>query len=69
MSSTLDIIVMVGQLILALSILVGVHEAGHLLAAKLFGMRVEQRYVDLNMAKLVIQSAQFRSADLLKYQV
>lgn len=42
MSSTLDIIVMVGQLILALSILVGVHEAGHLLAAKLFGMRVEQ---------------------------
>jgi len=42
MSSTLDILVMVGQLILALSILVGVHEAGHLLAAKLFGMRVEQ---------------------------
>ncbi len=42
MGSTLDIIVMVGQLILSLSILVGVHEAGHLLAAKLFGMRVEQ---------------------------
>jgi len=42
MGSTLDIIVMVGQLILALSILVGVHEAGHLVAAKLFGMRVEQ---------------------------
>lgn len=42
MSETLDIIVMVGQLILALSILVGVHEAGHLLAAKLFGMKVEQ---------------------------
>jgi len=42
MGSTLDIIVMVGQLILALSILVGVHEGGHLLAAKLFGMRVEQ---------------------------
>ena len=42
MSNTLDIIVMVGQLILALSILVGVHEAGHLVAAKLFGMRVEQ---------------------------
>lgn len=33
---------MVGQLILALSILVGVHELGHLLFAKLFGMRVEQ---------------------------
>ena len=42
MGSTLDIIVMVGQLILALSILVGVHEGGHMLAAKLFGMRVEQ---------------------------
>lgn len=42
MGSTLDIIVMVGQLILALSILVGVHEAGHLVAAKIFGMRVEQ---------------------------
>jgi regulator of sigma E protease len=42
MGNTLDIIVMVGQLILALSILVGVHEAGHLLTAKLFGMRVEQ---------------------------
>jgi regulator of sigma E protease len=42
MGNTLDIMVMVGQLILALSILVGVHEAGHLLAAKLFGMRVEQ---------------------------
>ena len=42
MGNTLDIIVMVGQLILALSILVGVHEAGHLVAAKLFGMRVEQ---------------------------
>ncbi len=33
---------MVGQLILALSILVGLHEFGHLLFAKLFGMRVEQ---------------------------
>ncbi len=42
MGNTLDVIVMVGQLILALSILVGVHEAGHLIAAKLFGMRVEQ---------------------------
>lgn len=42
MGSTLDIIVMVGQLILALSILVGVHEGGHMVAAKLFGMKVEQ---------------------------
>ncbi|MDZ7606339.1 MAG: RIP metalloprotease RseP [Cyclobacteriaceae bacterium] len=42
MGSTIDVLVMVGQLILALSILVGVHEGGHLIAAKIFGMRVEQ---------------------------
>jgi regulator of sigma E protease len=33
---------MAAQMILGLSILVGLHELGHLLAAKLFGMRVEQ---------------------------
>ena len=33
---------MIAQLILGLSILVGLHEFGHLLAAKAFGMRVEQ---------------------------
>ena len=33
------------QLILGLSILVGLHELGHLLTAKLFGMRVEQYYI------------------------
>lgn len=33
---------MAGQLILGLSILVGLHEAGHLLAAKAFGMKVEK---------------------------
>ncbi|MGB3464072.1 MAG: RIP metalloprotease RseP [Cyclobacteriaceae bacterium] len=35
-------IIMAGQLLLALSILVGLHEAGHLLAAKMFGMKVEK---------------------------
>lgn len=34
--------VMVAQLLLSISILVAVHEMGHLLAAKYFGMRVEQ---------------------------
>ncbi|MHA6249753.1 RIP metalloprotease RseP [Pontibacter sp. CAU 1760] len=38
----MDIIVMVGQLILGLTILVGLHELGHMLAAKWFGMRVEK---------------------------
>lgn len=33
---------MVGQLILGLTILVGVHELGHMLTAKWFGMRVEK---------------------------
>lgn len=33
---------MLAQLLLSLSILVAVHEMGHLLAAKYFGMRVEQ---------------------------
>lgn len=33
---------MVAQLLLGLSILVGLHEAGHMLAAKMFGMRVEK---------------------------
>mgnify|MGYP001817443542 CR=1 FL=1 len=33
---------MTAQIILSLSILVGLHEFGHLIAAKMFGMRVEQ---------------------------
>jgi regulator of sigma E protease len=37
-----QILIMAGQLILGLSILVGLHELGHLVAAKVFGMRVEQ---------------------------
>lgn len=35
-------IIMTAQLLLGLSILVGLHELGHLLAAKAFGMRVEK---------------------------
>ncbi|MGD1843578.1 MAG: RIP metalloprotease RseP [Thermonemataceae bacterium] len=38
----MDFLIMAGQLILGLSILVGLHELGHLLAAKAFGMRVEK---------------------------
>jgi len=38
----MEAIVMTAQLLLGLSILVGVHELGHLLAAKAFGMRVEK---------------------------
>lgn len=38
----MDFLVMIGQLLLALSILVGVHEFGHMISAKYFGMRVEK---------------------------
>jgi regulator of sigma E protease len=38
----MDILIMAAQLLLGLSILVGVHEAGHMIAAKYFGMRVEK---------------------------
>ena len=38
-------LIMAAQLILGLSILVGLHELGHLLAAKAFGMRVEKYYI------------------------
>ena len=36
---------MTGQLILALSILVGIHELGHFLAARMFGIRVDKFYI------------------------
>ncbi|MBA9075568.1 MULTISPECIES: RIP metalloprotease RseP [Rufibacter] len=38
----MDALVMAGQLILGLTILVGIHELGHMLTAKWFGMRVEK---------------------------
>ncbi|MDX5345695.1 MAG: RIP metalloprotease RseP [Hymenobacteraceae bacterium] len=38
----MSILVMAGQLILGLTILVGLHELGHMLTAKWFGMRVEK---------------------------
>ena len=41
----MDGIIMAAQMILALSIIVGIHEFGHLLAAKFFGMRVEKYFI------------------------
>jgi regulator of sigma E protease len=41
----MEALVMAAQLLLGLSILVGLHELGHLVAAKVFGMRVEQYYI------------------------
>jgi regulator of sigma E protease len=41
----LDILTMIGQLVLALSILVGLHEFGHFAFAKLFKIRVDKFYI------------------------
>ncbi|ARK10709.1 RIP metalloprotease RseP [Fibrella sp. ES10-3-2-2] len=41
----METVIMVGQLLLALSLLVGLHELGHLVAARMFGMRVEQYFI------------------------
>ena len=42
MDPVVDALVMTGQLIMGLTILVGIHELGHMLTAKWFGMRVEK---------------------------
>src|SRR5476651_1781800 len=41
----MSIVIMVGQLILGLSILVILHELGHFLAARAFGVKVEKFYL------------------------
>ncbi|CAG5012751.1 Putative zinc metalloprotease [Dyadobacter sp. CECT 9275] len=41
----MEVLIMAGQLLLGLSILVGLHEWGHMAAAKLFGMRVEKYFI------------------------
>ena len=41
----MDGLVMTGQLLLGLSILIILHEAGHFLAARAFGIRVEKFYL------------------------
>jgi regulator of sigma E protease len=41
----MDGLVMTGQLLLGLSILIILHEAGHFFAARAFGIRVEKFYL------------------------
>ncbi|NVJ46874.1 MAG: RIP metalloprotease RseP [Cytophagia bacterium] len=41
----METIVQVAQLLLALSLLVGIHEGGHMLTAKMFGMKVEKFFI------------------------
>ena len=41
----MDQLVMAAQLILALTILVAIHEFGHFITAKLFGMRVPKFFI------------------------
>jgi regulator of sigma E protease len=42
---SMQTLIMIGQLILGLSILVFIHELGHFLAARMFGIRVEKFYI------------------------
>ena len=44
----MDGLIMAIQMILALSIIVGIHEFGHLIAAKTFGMKVENISLDFH---------------------
>ena len=41
----MDTLIMVGQLLLGLTILVGLHEWGHYIAARMFGIKVEKFYI------------------------
>lgn len=41
----MDILIMIGQLVLSLSILIILHEMGHFIPARLFGTRVEKFYL------------------------
>lgn len=41
----METVVQIAQLLLALSILVGIHEAGHMVAARMFGMKVEKFFI------------------------
>lgn len=43
----MDILIMIGQLVLSLSILIILHEMGHFIPARLFGTRVEKFYLFL----------------------
>ena len=44
-------VIMIGQLLLGLSILVAIHEFGHFLAAKAFGMRVDKFFIFFDFGK------------------
>ena len=45
LTSLMDLLVTIGQLVLSLSILIVLHEFGHFLPARLFGTRVEKFYL------------------------
>lgn len=51
----MEILIYAGQLILGLSILVALHEFGHFLPAKLFGMRVEKFFLFFDWPRALVQ--------------
>ena len=59
----MGVLIMVGQVILGLSILIVLHELGHFLAARAFGIKVEKFYLFIQK-----QFAALRSV-FLKQQV
>ena len=54
---------MIGQFLLGISLLVGIHELGHMLFAKLFGMRVEKFSIGFGPVLFWIQGKE------TKYQI
>lgn len=51
----MEVLIYAGQLILGLSILVALHEFGHFLPAKLFGMRVEKFFLFFDWPRALFQ--------------
>ena len=41
----MDILIKIAQLFLAFTLLVGIHEFGHFIMARIFGIRVEKFYI------------------------
>lgn len=58
----MEILIYAGQLILGLSILVALHEFGHFLPAKLFGMRVEKFYLFFDWPRALVKK-KFRGTE------
>ena len=57
----MDILIKVIQLFLCFTLLVGIHELGHFLMARVFGIRVEKFYIFFRGSRSSSSSAAARS--------